>query len=116
MAVILYVETDFLISIAKGQDELAENFLENTPTLISLAIPSICYLESLATLEQEDKYNQDFIRQLDIQVNWFFSTFYAKVPVKNLRSLAIQGNYAYFLTLFFNIASFLCSLFPLTDC
>ena len=69
MAVILYVETNFLMSIAKGQDELAENFLENAPTSISLAIPSICYVESLATLEQEDKYNQDFIRRLDIQVN-----------------------------------------------
>ncbi len=57
------------MSIAKGQDELAESFLQNTPTSISLVVPSICYVESLATLEQEDKYNQDFIRQLDIQVN-----------------------------------------------
>jgi hypothetical protein len=57
------------MSIAKGQDELAENFLQNTPTSVSLVIPSICYVESLATLEQEDKYNQDFIRRLDIQVN-----------------------------------------------
>lgn len=69
MAVILYVETNFLMSIAKGQDELAENFLQNTPMSVRLAIPSICYVESLATLEQEDKYNQDFIRRLDIQVN-----------------------------------------------
>nr|WP_269144875.1 PIN domain-containing protein [Nostoc sp. WHI] len=69
MAVILYVETNFLMSIAKGQDELAENFLQNTPISVSLAIPSICYVESLATLEQEDKYNEDFIRRLDIQVN-----------------------------------------------
>ncbi|WP_320073126.1 PIN domain-containing protein [Nostoc sp. MG11] len=66
---ILYVETNFLMSIAKGQDELAENFLQNTPTSVCLVIPSICYVESLATLEQEDKYNQDFIRRLDIQVN-----------------------------------------------
>jgi rRNA-processing protein FCF1 len=69
LVVILYIETNFLMSIAKGQDELAENFLQNTPTSVSLAIPSICYVESLATLEQEDKYNQDFIRRLDIQVN-----------------------------------------------
>ncbi len=69
MAVILYVETNFLMSIAKGQDELAENFLQNTPTSVCLAIPSICYIESLGTLEQEDKYNQDFSRRLDIQVN-----------------------------------------------
>lgn len=57
------------MSIAKGQDELAENFLQNIPTSVYLAIPSICYVESLATLEQEDKYNQDFIRRLDIQAN-----------------------------------------------
>lgn len=69
MAVILYVETNFLMSIAKGQDELAENFLQNIHISVSLAIPSICYVESLATLEQEDKYNEDFIRRLDIQVN-----------------------------------------------
>ncbi|MEH1937482.1 MAG: PIN domain-containing protein [Nostoc sp.] len=66
---ILYVETNFLMSIAKGQDELAENFLQNIPISVSLVIPSICYVESLATLEQEDKYNEDFIRRLDIQVN-----------------------------------------------
>ncbi len=69
MQVIIYVETNFLMSIAKGQDELAENFLQNTPTSVSLVIPNICYLESLATLDREDKYNQDFIRGLDIQVN-----------------------------------------------
>jgi len=68
LAVILYVETNFVMSIAKGQDELAENFLEAC-TSVSLAIPSICYVESLVTLEQEDKYNEDFIRRLDIQVN-----------------------------------------------
>lgn len=69
MAVILYVETNFLMSIAKGQDELAENLLHNTPTSVQLAIPSICYVESLATLEQVDKHNQDFLNRLDIQVN-----------------------------------------------
>ncbi len=57
------------MSIAKGQDELAENFLQNMPISVSLTIPSICYVESLTTLEQEDKYNEDFIRRLDIQVN-----------------------------------------------
>jgi len=69
LVVILYVETNFLMSIAKGQDELAENLLHNTPTSVHLAIPSICYVESLATLEQVDKHNQDFINRLDIQVN-----------------------------------------------
>ncbi|MCV3214368.1 PIN domain-containing protein [Plectonema radiosum NIES-515] len=67
--VILYVETNFLMGIAKGQDSQAENFLQNTPILVRLTMPSICYVEALTTLEQEDKYSLDFIRRLDIQIN-----------------------------------------------
>jgi hypothetical protein len=32
-------------------------------------MPSICFVEALTTLEQEEKYNQDFLRRLDIQIN-----------------------------------------------
>ncbi|MBN3926960.1 MAG: hypothetical protein HWQ37_28445 [Nostoc sp. NMS4] len=81
------------MSIAKGQDELVENFLENVPTSISLAIPSICYVESLATLEQEDKYNQDFISRLDIQVNEAVrdeTSQNAKLVVKYLKQAKIS--------------------------
>ncbi len=57
------------MSIAKGQDELATSFLQNTPNSIDIVIPSICYVESLMTLEQEDKYKQDFIQRLYIQIH-----------------------------------------------
>lgn len=57
------------MSIAKGQDSQAENLLENTPTSVRLAVPSICYVEALTTLEQEEKYSKDFLRRLDIQIN-----------------------------------------------
>ncbi len=67
--VILYVETNFLMGIAKGQDSQAENLLQNTPISVHLTMPSICYVEALTTLEQEDKYSLDFIRRLDIQIN-----------------------------------------------
>jgi len=67
--VILYVETNFLMSIAKGQDSQAEDLLKNTPTSVRLAVPSICYVEALTTLEQEEKYSKDFLRRLDIQIN-----------------------------------------------
>jgi glycerol-3-phosphate cytidylyltransferase-like family protein len=67
--VILYVETNFLMGIAKGQDSQAENLLQNTPISVRLTMPSICYVEALTTLEQEDKYSLDFIRRLDIQIN-----------------------------------------------
>lgn len=68
-AVILYIETNFLMSIAKGQDEVAENLLQNIPTSVRLAMPSICYVESLTTLSQENKYTQDFLNRLDIQIS-----------------------------------------------
>ncbi len=32
-------------------------------------MPSICFVEALTTLEQERKYNQDFLCRLDIQIN-----------------------------------------------
>lgn len=54
---ILYIETNFLMGIAKGQDPQAQNLLLNTPTSIAIVIPSICYVEALTTLEQEEKYN-----------------------------------------------------------
>ena len=57
------------MGIAKGQDPQARNLLLNTPTSVCLAISSICYVEALTTLEQEEKYNKDFLRRLDIQIN-----------------------------------------------
>ncbi len=69
MTVILYVETNLIIGIAKGQDVEAEDLLLNTPATISIVIPSICFLEAQMTLQQEEKNNQDFIRKLVIQIN-----------------------------------------------
>jgi hypothetical protein len=67
--VIVYVETNFLIGIAKGQDSQAEELLQNIPSSVRLVMPSICFVEAMTTLEQEQKYNQDFVHRLDIQVN-----------------------------------------------
>jgi hypothetical protein len=57
------------MGIALGRDEAAEEVLFNTPTSVRLTMPSICFVESLTTLEQAEKYNQDFLRRLDIQIN-----------------------------------------------
>ncbi|MBC6430502.1 hypothetical protein FM036_06515 [Nostoc sp. HG1] len=57
------------MSIAKGQDLQAQELLQNTPSSLRIVVPSICFVESLTTLEQEEKYNLDFLRQLDIQIN-----------------------------------------------
>ncbi|MBE9053892.1 hypothetical protein IQ243_26525 [Nostocales cyanobacterium LEGE 11386] len=32
-------------------------------------MPSICYVEAIITLEQQEKYNLDFLHKLDIQIN-----------------------------------------------
>jgi hypothetical protein len=57
------------MSIAKGQDSQAQELLQNTPSSLRLVVPSICFVESLTTLEQEEKYNLDFLGKLDIQIN-----------------------------------------------
>ncbi|WP_442949660.1 PIN domain-containing protein [Nostoc sp.] len=66
---IIYVETNFLMSIAQGQDSQAQELLQNIPSSLRMAVPSICFVESLTTLEQEEKYNLDFLGKLDIQIN-----------------------------------------------
>lgn len=66
---ILYVETNFLMSIAKGRDLQARELLLNTPASIHLVVPSICYIEALLTLEKEEQYSQRFIQEIDNQIN-----------------------------------------------
>ncbi|MDF5720463.1 MAG: PIN domain-containing protein [Rhizonema sp. PD37] len=66
---ILYIETNFLMSIAKGQDLQAEYLLKNTPNSVRLAMPSLCFAEALTTLEQEGKYSRDFLNKLDMQIS-----------------------------------------------
>lgn len=66
---ILYIETNFLLSIAKGQDPDANTLLESTSQFFSIAIPGICYVEALSTWETEKKYSQKFQSDLKIQIN-----------------------------------------------
>jgi hypothetical protein len=67
--VILYIETNFIISLAKGQDVEAEDLLFNTPASISIVIPSICFLEAYTTWQNGQKNNEDFLRKIDVQIN-----------------------------------------------
>ena len=69
MAVILYIETNFLISIAKGQDPQADTLLQNTPSSVRIAIPSICYVEALSRWKDELKYSERFQSELKLRLN-----------------------------------------------
>ncbi|MCP2728137.1 PIN domain-containing protein [Limnofasciculus baicalensis] len=66
---ILYLETNFLISISTGRDPQANRLLESTPSSVQLVIPSVCYMESLSALEQQQKYSKRFGNELDLQIS-----------------------------------------------
>jgi rRNA-processing protein FCF1 len=67
--VILYIETNFLISIATGRDSQANTLLQSTPSSVLIAIPSICCMEALSVLEDERKRRKQFMSVLDIQIS-----------------------------------------------
>jgi len=66
---ILYVETNLIMAIAKGQDKEAEEMLKYPPTGVDLIMPSLCYMEAIIALENERKQRTIFLNHLDIQIN-----------------------------------------------
>ena len=65
MEAILYVETNFVIGIAKGQDSEAVGLTNSLPPQIRIAIPSVCFMEAFSVLTQESKSRRLFINQMD---------------------------------------------------
>ena len=55
MALTLYVETNFPIGIAKGQDPEAAEFLESDSLDVQIAIPGVCVMEAFSVWEFEEK-------------------------------------------------------------
>jgi hypothetical protein len=51
----LYIETSFVMGIAKGQDADAAEFLAGNDTAITLAFPSVCFMEAFSVLNHEKK-------------------------------------------------------------
>jgi len=64
----LYIETNFLMSIATGRDPEAVNLLSQPPDGLLFAIPQICFLEALLVLRQEEKQRNQLKNQLDQQI------------------------------------------------
>ena len=61
---ILYVETNFLMSIATGRDLEAHVLSESVNPRFRLVIPGVCYLEAVSTLELERKHTKQFVQGL----------------------------------------------------
>lgn len=65
----LYIETNFLMSIATGRDPQAYNLLSTPPSSVRIAIPSICCMEALSALEDELKRRNRFENDLNLQIS-----------------------------------------------
>jgi hypothetical protein len=62
---ILYVETNFPLTIAEGQDRRSDEFLAAIPDHARLVMPSICFMESLSVIEFKLGRFQEEIKLLD---------------------------------------------------
>lgn len=66
---ILYVETNFPMSIATGRDPQANTLLLNPAASVQIAIPSVCYMEALSALEADQKYRRRFSDELQLRLS-----------------------------------------------
>ena len=69
MEVILYLETNFLLAMAKGQNGLADKILQNPIEDLTIAIPSICLMESLVAWENPQKRSKSFTQAVRIEIS-----------------------------------------------
>jgi hypothetical protein len=69
MKVILYLETNFILAMAKGQNGLADNIWQKPAENLTIAIPSICLMESLVAWENQQKRSKSFTQAVRIEIN-----------------------------------------------
>jgi hypothetical protein len=68
LAVILYLETNFPMSVAMGRDPVAETLLEELIPSFRLTIPSVCYMEALSAIRYESWIRESFRAELERQI------------------------------------------------
>jgi hypothetical protein len=66
--VILYLETNFPMSIAMGRDPEAASLLSGIDPSVRLAIPGICFLEALGAIQHEHWLRRNFRDELERQI------------------------------------------------
>ncbi len=66
--VIVYVETNFLMSVAMGREARGDNLLAAVSESVRVAIPSGCYMESFSAFEDEQKRRNWFRAELEKQI------------------------------------------------
>lgn len=91
---ILYIETNFLMAIAKGRDLEAKQLLQNIPPSISIAIPAICYVEAINTYRIDKKNQSEFQAEMDKQINEAMrdkTSIHAKLLLVHLEKAYIEN-------------------------
>lgn len=66
---IVYIETNFLMTIATGREAEAIMLLRDLSSSVQLVIPSVCYRSALSALEDELKRQNSFGQQLSRQIS-----------------------------------------------
>jgi hypothetical protein len=66
---IIYIETNFLMSIATGREAEAIILLRDLPSSFQLVIPSVCYMQAWSAFEDELKRQNSFKEQLSRQIS-----------------------------------------------
>ncbi len=82
------------MSVAKGQDLLAEELLCNPPISVSLFIPDICYIEAISTYKLEQKnalYFDESIKKKISELKRDISSNHAKSLLHNLDQSLIEN-------------------------
>ncbi|MBD1807236.1 DUF4935 domain-containing protein [Microcoleus sp. FACHB-SPT15] len=90
----LYIETNFLMSIATGRDSQAYNLLSTPPSSVRIAIPSICCMEALSALEEELKRRNRFENELNLQISQLrrdVTSPYAKSLLFHVRQSVLEN-------------------------
>lgn len=92
---ILYIETNFLIAIAKGQDPEAKNLLDNPPNEVRIFIPNICYVEAVSVFKIEKQVRESFKTEIEKKIKEArrdLSSLHAQSLCRNLDQAKIDND------------------------
>lgn len=64
----IYIETNFLIGFARGQDPEAAALLDLCRTRARLVIPSVCFMETFSVIEGEQRRVDRLARDLRVEI------------------------------------------------
>src|SRR5271157_3943383 len=65
---VLYVETNLLMSIATGRDPDASDILADTRSPDRLVLPQVCFMEAFSVLNEMHRTRNQFRNQLNQQI------------------------------------------------